>query len=492
MSKRVLLAGLFHETHTFVPGTTGLDSFEVRRGEQLLATRGDGSPLGAAVEVAEAHEWELLPVIDLRATPSAIVADEVLECFWTDFSQAARAHQGKIDGILLILHGAMACESFPDAEGEVLERIANLQLGNIPLFGVLDLHANVSQRMTTHSHALIGYRENPHIDAAETATRSAELLDRCLTDGNCPKTLWQPTPIVWPPTGVGTSDDPMRTLESMARSMEAQHPAIAALNVFAGYSFADTPDTGVSFSAVTFGDEAVAAKELQRLADWAIENRALGNKVDTPIDEVMPDVLAAEQGPVVIVEPADNIGGGAPGDETGVLDALLRFGAENAAVVINDPAAVKTLHQLEPGAIVTLSIGAHTSDLGSEPLELEVQLVSKSDGKFDLEDRHSHLASIRGIHIDMGPAAVVQHRNVRILLTTHKTPPFDLGQLRSQGIEPEKLSVIGVKAAVAHRRAYEPIQAASFTVDTPGTCSSNLKRFPFKLIRRPVYPLDEI
>jgi microcystin degradation protein MlrC len=69
---------------------------------------------------------------------------------------------------------------------------------------------------------------------------------------------------------------------------------------------------------------------------------------------------------------------------------------------------------------------------------------------------------------------------------------MDLGQLRSQGIIPESLFVIGVKAAVAHRRAYDPIAKASFPIDTPGPCSSNLKTLPFRHIKRPIYPLDEI
>ncbi|HZP85049.1 MAG TPA: MlrC C-terminal domain-containing protein, partial [Chthonomonadaceae bacterium] len=113
-------------------------------------------------------------------------------------------------------------------------------------------------------------------------------------------------------------------------------------------------------------------------------------------------------------------------------------------------------------------------------------------GKFTLEDRQSHLASMSGAQIDMGPCAVVRHRGVRILLTSHKTPPFDLGQWRSQGIVPETLSVIGVKAAVAHRRAYDPIAKASYWVDTPGPCSSNLRTLPFRRIRRPIYPLDTL
>jgi len=63
----------------------------------------------------------------------------------------------------------------------------------------------------------------------------------------------------------------------------------------------------------------------------------------------------------------------------------------------------------------------------------------------------------------MGPCAVIRAGGVTLLLTSRKTPPFDLGQYRSQGIDPEKFSFIGVKAAVAHRRAYDPIASPVLT-----------------------------
>jgi microcystin degradation protein MlrC len=101
---------------------------------------------------------------------------------------------------------------------------------------------------------------------------------------------------------------------------------------------------------------------------------------------------------------------------------------------------------------------------------LDVLFTSRSDGRFMLEDSKSHLAAWQGLAVDMGPCAVVCHQAITILLTSRKTPPFDLSQLRSQGIEPTTLSIIGVKAAVAHRRAYDPIARASYTVRTTGPC----------------------
>jgi len=77
--KVVLLAGIFHETHSFLEEVTSLKDFTMETGEEMLAHRGDASPLAGALEVADRHGWDLRPVMDLRATPSGLCADDVLE-----------------------------------------------------------------------------------------------------------------------------------------------------------------------------------------------------------------------------------------------------------------------------------------------------------------------------------------------------------------------------------------------------------------------------
>ena len=503
MSKRILLGGLFHETHTFLEGTTPLGEFGIRRGDELLSARGDGSPLSGALEVADASGWQVIPTIDMRATPSATVDDAVFDCFWDEFLRVYERESGEgVDGIFLVLHGAMACETILDPEGELIGRIRGLpNAADIPICGVLDLHGNISHSCIEQTQGLIAYRCNPHTDAREATVNGAKLLDQILSEGRRPISVWAQPPVMWPPTGVATGDDPMQTLEAKAREIEQSDPEFAAVNVMAGYSFADTPMTGVSFAAVTFGDPDIARGKLQELCDWTVTNREAGNVLDTPLADVIDEIrdrAANGEGPIAIVEPSDNIGGAAPGDGTSILRALIEQKIDNSAVIINDPAAVATLQKLSPGERATVSIGGKGSRLSEGPLTIEVELLSTSDGQFRLEDPHSHLASMAGMQIDMGPCATVRHdleaegSGVQILLTSRKTPPFDLGQLRSQGIEPETLSVVGVKAAVAHRQAYDKITTASYTVDTPGPCSSDLRTFPFQYVRRPLFPLDDL
>src|SRR5262245_19608900 len=116
--RRVLLAGIFHETHTFLPGTLSLDEFMIRPHGELLAAAGDGSPLGGFLEVANRHSWQVLPTVDYRATPGPTVDDTVFEQFWSEFRSRAEPELAQgVDGIFVGLHGAMVSSSFEDVEG---------------------------------------------------------------------------------------------------------------------------------------------------------------------------------------------------------------------------------------------------------------------------------------------------------------------------------------------------------------------------------------
>jgi microcystin degradation protein MlrC len=434
-----------------------------------------------------------VPVADYSALPSGTTDQAGFEQFWNEVRAGIETalRNGGLDGIWLALHGAMVTTESVDPEGEFLGRIRRIPgAEHLPLFGVFDLHATFTAAMAEGANGLVSYRENPHTDAFDSAVRSAELLARGLKGGVLPHMVARNAPLIWPPTGTGTADRPMRDLEALARQIEAETPEIWTVNVVAGYSFSDVPDAGVAFSVTTTGGDEVANAALDRLERLAIELRQFGLPEEWSLDAALEEIKRNPGGPDIVVEPSDNIGGGAPGDGTAVLRGFLRHGISNAAVAIADPAAVEALAGAKIGEVRHLSIGGKGSQLDEGPVELDVTLLSRSDGAFTLEDRNSHLAAMQGVHFSMGPSAVVEARGIKILLTSRKTPPFDLAQFRSQGINPEELSVIGVKAAVAHRRAYDPIARRSFTVTTPGPCTSDLKSLPYKRLRHPVFPIS--
>jgi microcystin degradation protein MlrC len=494
MKRRVLFGGLFHETHTFLSQETLWSDFAVTRGEAIFGKELDESPTAGFLQSARMLGWEVVPTLDARAMPSGVVATDVLDAYWREFEPMARRgiNEG-IDAIFLVLHGAMATLEIEDVEGELLSRIRSMPgAADLPMFGVIDLHGNLTETMCACSNGLVAYRKNPHTDAKDTAVRAVGLLERCLNSGLIPRMNRCRVPVLWAPPGTGTHSKPMSDLIGHAMAVEKVRSDIWAFNIMAGFSFADSYETGVTLSTVSVAGIQSVKGVLEQGAKLAWDMRADGVVSYPTADEVLSLIGPDPDGLCLLVEPADNIGAGAPGDGTGILRAMISHNVARGLLAINDPHAVAHLRPHKNGSRIRVGIGGRGWRLDPGPVELEVAIVSQSDGEFDLEDPRSHLASISGSHFSMGPCAVVRYNGIHVLLTSYKTPPFDLGQFLSQGIDPLKFSIVGVKAAVAHKQAYDPITTASYWVATPGPCSSDLTNFPYSRLSRPAYPIDII
>src|SRR5260221_405984 len=139
---KILLAGLAHETHCFIPEVTGADWFRTLRGDEILRCAGDGSTIDGFLEVAQRQGWTVIPTASASAMSSGRVADVVFEAFWREVEAVARpAIAERIDAIYLALHGAMVTETIEDPEGELIERLPALPgAAALPIFRVFGLH----------------------------------------------------------------------------------------------------------------------------------------------------------------------------------------------------------------------------------------------------------------------------------------------------------------------------------------------------------------
>ena len=123
--------------------------------------------------------------------------------------------------------------------------------------------------MCALADGLLTYRKNPHTDARLTAMRAARLLQRALDQGRRPRMSWRAVPLLLSPPATGTHTDPMLSLTRLADSIEHSDPEVWAYNVAAGFSFADTRDSGLSLSIVSCADPETLRPYLQAGADLA-------------------------------------------------------------------------------------------------------------------------------------------------------------------------------------------------------------------------------
>ena len=125
----------------------------------------------------------------------------------------------------------------------------------------------------------------------------------------------------------------------------------------AGYSYADIADCGFSLNCCTKGDVKAAKKYLASLATILESKINFAYPKENTLAEALVKIksLPTLSKPILLIEPADNIGGGTPGDATDLLSRLLQTDHDGIVAIINDPDAVIECHQSNVGDEIAVS-----------------------------------------------------------------------------------------------------------------------------------------
>jgi microcystin degradation protein MlrC len=484
----VFLAMLSHETNTFSNVPTDRAQFEARDlsygGEIVETYRGTGTCLGGMIAAAERLGMALLPSVAASASPAGLVTRDVYEHvkqrMLTDLQAA-----GRLDGVLLDLHGAMVPEGVDDGEGDIIAAVRRAVGPDVPIAVTLDFHGNMGKDMIGGADLLHGYKTYPHVDMAERGMEAAQRLAQVIAGRIKPTAAWRKPPLMPPLGRQGTARGPMRRLYDLADEME-KNPKVISVSLFAGFPYADIPDAGLGIYVVTDDDPALAERLADELARVAWRHRHEFIHTALPVKDAVAKALAADGRPIVLADMADNTGGGAAGDGTEILRELLRVGARSATVAcIWDAAAVQACVKAGVGASVTIEVGGKVDDRHGAPVRVTGTVRTLSDGRF--VHRGPMMTGLPG---RLGVTAVLDANDVKVILISYRWQTLDPEMIRFVGIDPLREKILVVKSTIHYRAAFEPIAKEIIEVDAPGLSSSNLARFEYRRVRRPIFPLD--
>jgi len=485
---RIFLAMLSHETNTFSNVPTDRAQFEARDlrygGEIVETYRGTGTCLGGMIAAAERLGVTLLPSVAASASPAGRVTRDIYEHvkqrMLADLESA-----GRLDGVLLDLHGAMVPEGIDDGEGDIIAAVRQAVGPDVPIAVTLDFHGNLGRDMIEKADLLHGYKTYPHVDMAERGAEATERLVQVIGRRIKPTAAWRKPPLMPPLGRQGTARGPMRRLYDLADEME-KDPKVISVSIFAGFPYADIPDAGLGIYVVTDGDRELAERLAGQLERVAWEHRHEFIHSALPVKEAVARALAAEGRPIVLADMADNTGGGAAGDGTEILRELLAAGARSATVAcIWDAAAVAACAKAGVGARVTLDVGGKVDDRHGAPVRVTGTVRTLSDGRFIHRGPMMH-----GLPGRLGRTAVLDVDDIKVILISYRWQTLDPEMMRFVGIDPLLEKILVVKSTIHYRAAFEPIAKEIIEVDAPGLSSSNLSRFQYRRIRRPIFPLD--
>lgn len=327
---------------------------------------GDSSSGFIAEAEAQPEVFELVPVYLATANPSGLISAKCWATLRKELLEELKRtmDRGRIDCIALHLHGAGVSEDSTDLEGLLLEDIRRLVGPNVVIVANLDLHAKMTRRMHENVDMINSVLTYPHIDHNPRSRELLRLVPAVLQKKMKPVRWVERIPfvLVSAPT-VPNLGFLMSDVREMCESA-MRRPGILDASVGHGFPFSDIPDAGVHVWVTSDGQPELAKRVALEIADfiWKNKERALP-KLTMPEDGVKKamDVLRSQGrldiyaggkggrkhpgtygfvpdedskgGPVMLVDSADNPGGGSAGDNTYLLKAMWESKVERAAFV---------------------------------------------------------------------------------------------------------------------------------------------------------------
>ena len=481
---RLFSATLATETNTFSPLPTSLDSYKecvfLRPGEHpedtpLMCT----APLWVARRRAKADGFTLIEGSCFAASPAGntnradyeFMRDEILDQVKTALP---------LDGVLLGLHGAMVAHGYDDTEGDLIERVRAL-VGPGCVIGVeLDPHCHLTLKRVRLSDIIILYKEFPHTDVVERAEELLTLVLRAI------RGEIRPVMSLYDCRQIGSYPTTLPLMRGFVDRTTALEGKGGVLSVSIGHCFpyADVPELSGRVLVMTDGDKALADRLATEIGEEFVSMRGRTAPDSVSVEEGVSAAVAFNAAPVVMADPADNAGGGAPSDNTTILRRLIERQVEDCALgPIWDPIAVRLCFDAGIEASFPLRFGGKTGPASGPPVDALVTVTAL---------KRDCWQSFGPTQVPLGDCAAIRIGGIQVVLISNRTQALGLELFTNLGIEPATKKLIVVKSTNHFMAAFGPIAKKVIYVDTDGPLNRNYRQIPYKIARRPLWPLDGV
>ena len=480
---RIAIAGIVHETNTYVRDQTQIGDFKILRGEQMLKLCGTQTQSGGAIDTCIALGITPVPILQSFAQPSGKVSAEAYSTMKSELLERL-AQEMPVEGVFLDLHGAGSVDGCLDLEADLAEDVRRLVGEAIPITAAFDLHGNVTQRMADALNGVFASYEYPHIDMHERAGDAVRLICDMIEHDYRPSVIVETVPMLMPTTT--TFEGAGKALRDQVRQVELDDPQVINVSMFHGFPYADVPHVGCHIVVTSRAgeDHARALAKKVGLELWA--QRESFRALSLSAEEAVQAAQAAAKRPVVINETSDNCGGGTPGDGTHLLRAMLEANLDNACFgFIVDPEVANQAHQAGVGSSIHVELGGKYDDLHGEPLQLDVYVKALHDGRCVMQ------GLAKGARINYGKLARLQVEGMDIVVGSERSQTFDPEPFLAVGIEVSSKDYVALKSSNHFRAGFEAIAGTIITADPPGLTTHHIEIFEKTLCTQPLWPQDE-
>jgi microcystin degradation protein MlrC len=482
---RIAVGGFHHETNCFVGVHTDFNYFATV-GDRPVLSRGDevlrnlpGRAFGMSGFIADMGDrHDLEPLVWASGGAGGYVTSDAYERIVGEMIGRLSLAL-PVDAVYLDLHGAMCSVDFADGEGELLRRVRAVVGPKVPVVISLDYHTNLTPAMASLSDGMAIYYTYPHVDRPQTGSRAARILTTVLARGQPTARAFRKLPFLIPLNFQCTLVEPSKGI--VAKSAAGEGGDVLDLCYGAGFPPSDLHDCGPGVIAHGYAQAAVDAAADALAAHIVGMEPAFAQPLLGPDEAVREAMALAAKStrPVVIADTQDNPGCGGTGDTTGMLEALVRNGAQDAALcVLTDPRAAAAAHAAGEGAEITIDVGGCTPLPDVKPFRGTFRVTRLSDGRFLCKG-----PCVGGREAKIGLTALLTIGSVAIVVASKRMQAYDLEIFRHIGVEPTARKILVVKSTCHFRADFEPIAERVLVAVAPGAHLVDARKYPYRHLR---------
>ena len=480
---RVYCASIATETNTFSPLKTDLKNFR----ETFYAEPGEhpNTPtLCSAIfpilrKLKKKHEIKLVEGTATWAEPGGIINSKTWNYLKNKILTEIK-NAGKLDIVILGLHGAMISRNCNDCEGSLIKNIRNL-LGPKVIIGVtFDPHSHFSKKCEVNANIITVFKEFPHTDFVETAKNCINLCIKTFIKKINPRMSVFDVKMM---TILPTSKEPMRSFVDKIKKLE-KYKTNLSISIIHGFMAGDSPDLGAKIIILTDNDKKNGDKLSSKLGMQLFSFRSDLPPKTLPANSSIlkaKDLSKKNNKPVLIADIWDNPGGGVAGDSTLLLKKIISMKLKNIAVGnIWDPLAVETCLKAGENKIINLQFGEKINQNRGKSINKKV-LVKKI--------KRNAFQKFGTSFVPMGDSACISFDTIEIILNSNRCQTFSTDVFTQLGVNISNKKILLIKSTNHFYSSFNPHVSNIIYASVDGIYPNNPKKNKYLKLKRDIWPI---
>lgn len=479
---KVLVAKFVLEANENIPMKCDFENIEIRFGKECLERM-------QLNNIFEKNNIDIIPAIYADAASSGIMKKSCFDFIENKILTTLEEHIHEIDGIYLHLHGASEVENIGSGEHHLVKKIREIVGPYFPLAISCDPHGNLSKEYVENTTIIRSYRESPHTDIEETVQFVCKNLIKLIKERKYFIPVYRKLPLILGGEQSVSTDEPVKSINRYMNELEKDERLLSC-SWHVGYLRHDTPVAGCGIVVIPsdISYQKYAEEIADKLAEYVWSKRHEFHYTGLTADpmDALNLALNCKDKPVFITDSGDNVTSGAMGSNTYILRQILQIENLHKKVLfaaINDPNTYQILSNKKVGEKISICLGIGIDELTKKvPLNVIIKYFGRQEGTY-----------MYGEHGDYGGLVTVnvEGTNIDITVTDNNHSFVEIHQIQACGVQIKDYDIIIVKQGYIHPELKEVGKLCIMSL-TDGATPQDTKKIPFKLIMRPMYPIDDI